>query len=87
MEAFEHELQGVIVEALMIPEPLPSHFTPDSDLFEALALDSVDALEISMAIKRRYGVEFDAEDERTKEVFRSLRSLAAYVASHRSADA
>jgi acyl carrier protein len=87
MEAFEQELQGVIVDALMIPEPLPAHFTPESNLFEALGLDSVDALEISMAIKRRYGVEFDAEDERTKEVFQTLRSLASYVASRRGAEA
>ncbi len=81
MEAFETELRNLIVEALMIPEPLPAHFTAESNLFETLGLDSVDALEIVMAVKRRYGVEFEQADEQNQAIFASLRSLASYVQS------
>ena len=41
--------------------------------------DSVDALELAMAIRRQYGVSFNAEDEANKAVFKSLRSLAEFV--------
>jgi acyl carrier protein len=84
MEDFEKELIGVISEALMLGA-LPPGFEAEGNLFEALGLDSVDALEIVMAIKRTYQVEFKEEDERNKEIFRSLRSLAAYVKAQREA--
>jgi acyl carrier protein len=86
MSEFESEVLAVIQDALMLAE-IPSTFTADADLFGTFGLDSVDALEIVMALKRRYGVEFSAEDEKNKAVFRSLRELAAHVASRRPASA
>ena len=79
---FEKELCDLIADALMLG-PLPGGFSAESDLFETLGLDSVDALEIVMVIKRRYSVEFSEEDERNQKVFLSLRSLAGYVQAKR----
>jgi acyl carrier protein len=84
MDEFEKELIGVISESLMLGA-LPPGFQAESNLFEALGLDSVDALEIVMAIKRTYQVEFNEEDERNRSIFESLRSLATYVKSRREA--
>lgn len=82
MDAFELEVLTVIQDALMIPE-IPPSFTPETNLFETFGLDSVDALEIVMAIKRHYGVTFTPEDEKNQQIFMNLRSLAAHVASRR----
>jgi acyl carrier protein len=71
----------------MLPRPLPASFGPASNLFETFSLDSVDALEIVMALKRRYGVEFSQEDERNRTIFESVGSIAAYVESKRQASA
>jgi len=87
MDSFESELMGVIAEALMLPQPLPAGFDASSNLFETFSLDSVDALEIVMAIKRRYGVEFTQADERNREIFESVRSIARHVASKQQASA
>jgi acyl carrier protein len=46
---------------------------------DGLGLDSTDALEISLAISKEYGVQIKAEDEGTREAFATLRSLTAYV--------
>lgn len=86
MTEFETEVMSVIRDALMLND-VPASFTAESGLFESFGLDSVDALEMVMAIKRRYGVEFNAEDEKNKAVFATLRSLAAYVAERRAAQA
>ncbi len=85
MTAFENELKSLLAEALMLDAPLPEDFDPEADLFVSLGLDSVDALELAMAIRRQYGVTFDAEDEANKSVFKSLRSLAAFVQKQRDA--
>lgn len=87
MNALEAEIKTLLVDALMLDAPLPDDFDPETDLFEALGLDSVDALELAMAIRRQYGVVFDAEDEANKAVFKSLRSLAAFVQKARAAGA
>ena len=50
----------------------------------SLGLDSIDALEIALAISQKYGVELRSEDEATKKAFGSLRSLTAYVLAKRN---
>lgn len=79
MKALESEIKTLLVDALMLDKPLADDFDPEADLFQALGLDSVDALELAMAIRRQYGVSFNAEDEANKAVFKSLRSLAEFV--------
>ena len=57
---------------------------PDMPLFTTgLGLDSIDALELALAISRRYAVELRADDENNERIFSSLRALADFVAKHR----
>jgi acyl carrier protein len=69
----------LIVSALDL-EVTPDSIDPEAPLFsEGLGLDSIDALEISLEISKKYGIEIKAEDERTEHVFASLRALSAFV--------
>ena len=75
----EHELATLIVTALDL-DVKPDEIPADGPLFgDGLGLDSIDALEISLEIAKKYGVEIKAEDERNQQIFSSLRSLAAFV--------
>lgn len=80
---FEAELAGLMVEVLNL-ESAPGEIDPDAPLYgEGLGLDSIDMLEISLAIGKRYGVELRADDDDSRMVFSSLRRLARHVAEHR----
>ena len=78
----EPEIAAMIVSALDL-ELVPKDIDPEAPLFgDGLGLDSIDALELSLEIAKRYGVEIKAEDERNEYIFASLRNLAAYVKKH-----
>lgn len=80
---FEAELAGLMVEVLNL-ESAPGEIDPDAPLYgEGLGLDSIDMLEISLAIGKRYGVELRADDDDSRMVFASLRRLAQHVAERR----
>ena len=80
----ERELATMIVEVLALPDVGAEEIDPEAPLFgEGLGLDSIDALEIAVAIAQRYGVQLRADDEITKRVFANLRALARHVESHR----
>ena len=81
---FEREMACLIAETLQL-ETSPDDIQPRDALFhEGLGLDSIDALEIALAVSRQYGVELKSDDARNGEVFASLRSLCTYVAFCRS---
>ena len=83
---FQHELATLIVETLNLEDIDPGSIAPDDGLFDGeLALDSVDALELALAVSQRYAVQLKAEDESTREAFSTLASLAGFVEAHRSA--
>jgi len=74
-------LKRLIVDALMLEDLDPSEIEDDAPLFgSGLGLDSIDALELAIAIDKKYGVKIEAEDERNKEIFSSVASLSAHVA-------
>ncbi len=78
------ELAELIVITLGL-ETTADQIDPDAPLFgEGLGLDSIDALEIALAVSRHYGFELRSDDERNKRIFASLRSLAQHVAGHRT---
>jgi acyl carrier protein len=80
----EHEVAQLLVDALHL-EMTPRDIPPDDPLFgEGLGLDSIDALEIALAISRTYGCELKSDDGRTHEVFASLRNLTRYIEAHRT---
>ena len=83
------ELAQIIVEALDLEDVEASDIVPEAPLFgfsdpESLGLDSIDALEISLAIAQNYGVQLKADDENNREIFTSLASLTKYVCENKA---
>lgn len=86
MQALEHELKELIVESLMLEDVKPAEIESSAPLFvEGLGLDSIDALELAMAIEKRFGVKFQPDDDRNREIFSNVRSLAQYIDQTRRA--
>ena len=81
--AAERALADLIVTSLQL-ELDPAEIEPDAPLFgEGLGLDSIDALELALAISRSYGIELRSDDEENHRIFASLRSLSGHIeASH-----
>ncbi len=83
-EALYDELKILIVETLSLEEITPPEIETDAPLFvEGLGLDSIDALEIAMVLEERYGVTLDDDPDRNREIFASVKSLAAFVSENR----
>jgi acyl carrier protein len=84
-ESLRLAVKSLIVEALMLEDVQPSEIEDDAPLFgEGLGLDSIDALELAIAIDKRFGVKIEAEDERNRETFRSVANLAAHIAANKT---
>jgi acyl carrier protein len=80
----ELEVAQLLVNTLQL-EVKAEDIAPDEPLFgEGLGLDSIDALEIALAISRTYGFELSSEDGRTHQVFASLHHLTRYIDAHRT---
>ena len=81
------EIRALVVESLMLEDVAPEDIDPAAPLFgdgpDSLGLDSIDVLELAMALNKRYGVRTRSDDERNREVFYSVHSLAAFVAAER----
>ena len=83
---FQLEVAGLIIEALDLEDTVPAKIPPNEPLFgEGLGLDSIDALEIALAIAQRYGIEMKAEDESTRQAFVSLSTLCEFIEVNRVA--
>lgn len=79
----ELELAQLIVEALNLEGVTPEQIEPEARLFgDGLGLDSLDMLEISMAVEQRYGVKLRSDDPDNEEIFASLRSLCRHIQLH-----
>ncbi|HEX9051260.1 MAG TPA: phosphopantetheine-binding protein [Anaeromyxobacter sp.] len=84
MEELERELKQLIIDTLNLEGTTPERIATDAPLFgEGLGLDSIDALELALEIKKRYGVRTKANDEENRKIFASVRSLAAHIAANR----
>jgi len=79
-ESLENQLKELIVETLALEDIKPSDIDTEAPLFvEGLGLDSIDALELALALHEKFGVKTSAEDERNRENFYSVKTLAAFV--------
>ena len=94
--ARERELAEIIVATLNLEDVDAATLSPAAPLFltedRGLGLDSIDALEIALAIAEHYGVEIrvgeaDSDEEALRAVFRCVRTLSAYIDAAQSADA
>ncbi|MCG8316626.1 MAG: phosphopantetheine-binding protein [Pseudomonadales bacterium] len=80
------EIKLLIIESLDLEDVTPEDIVDDEPLFvEGLGLDSIDALELGLAIKNKYNVTIDAESEETKKHFASVNSLVNFVTQAQSA--
>jgi acyl carrier protein len=76
----EQELAGLIVESLNLENVAPEQIEPEAPLFgDGLGLDSLDMLELAMAIEQKYGVKLRSDDPENAEIFASLRSLSEHI--------
>ena len=76
----EAQLAELLVEVLGLEDVEASEIDPEAHLFgDGLGLDSIDALEIALAISQKYGVQMKAEDESTREAFATLKSLTIFI--------
>ena len=83
--AAERELAELLVECLNLEDTGPGDIDPAAPLFNAgLGLDSIDALELSLAISKRYGVQLRSDNEESRLAFASLRALSAHVQQQRA---
>jgi len=79
----ELELAQLIVATLNL-ETRAAEIEPSAPLFgEGLGLDSIDILEIALAISKAYGVKLRSDDEQNRNIFDSLRSLNQHIQQHR----
>ncbi len=76
----ELEVARLIVDSLNLEDVTAEEIEPDAPLFrDGLGLDSIDALELSLGIKQKYGIQLRAEDENVNQIFTSLSTLTKHI--------
>lgn len=84
MSETELAVKKLIIEALKLEDITPGEIDSDEPLFgSGLGLDSIDALELGVAIRRQYGVKFETVNDEVKAHFANVRSLARFIDSQR----
>jgi acyl carrier protein len=85
LSKLEQELKQLIIDVLDLEDISVEDINSDEPLFvDGLGLDSIDALELGVALQKRYGVKINAESENTREYFASVRNLAKFVEDHKA---
>ena len=85
LSPFELEVARLLVETLHLEDISPEEIIPEEPLFgEGLGLDSIDALELALAISKTYGFQLRSDDKENRRVFASLRVLSAHIAQCRA---
>jgi acyl carrier protein len=86
MTELESAIKALIVDALQLEDIRPEDIDTDAPLFgDGLGLDSIDALELGVALKKRFGLTLVSNDPAIKDHFRSVSSLAHLIASQQKA--
>lgn len=86
MSDLHQDIKQLIIDALGLEDISTQDIGNDQILFgEGLGLDSVDALELGLAVQKRYGIKIDADAKDTRDHFTSVDSLAAYVSARQAA--
>ncbi|MEM1417387.1 MAG: phosphopantetheine-binding protein [Myxococcota bacterium] len=84
-EELERRLKEVIVESLMLEDVTPGEIDSEEALFvDGLGLDSIDALELAIAVDKTFGVRIKEDEDDTRTIFKSVRALAAFIAERRA---
>ena len=78
--AAERELAQLLVESLNLEDVEAGAIDPEAPLFNSgLGLDSIDALELALAISKHYGFQLRSDSDENRRIFASLRALSAHV--------
>ncbi len=86
MDDLEAEIKSMIVEVLELEELAPETIDSDEPLFvEGLGLDSIDAMELGVALRKRYGIRIESVTEAAKAHFANVRSLAQFIRTQQEA--
>ena len=81
----EQNIKQLIVDALKLEDISPEDIDSNEPLFgTGLGLDSIDALELGVAIRQRYGIRIETITEEIKAHFVNVRSLAKFIASQQA---
>ena len=82
MEKLQGEIKALIISALNLEDITPEDIETEAPLFgDGLGLDSIDALELGLAIKKKYNVTMSGESAEDKKHFASVAALADYIGS------
>jgi acyl carrier protein len=85
MPNFESELKELIVSALNLEDIAPQDIDSDEPLFvEWLGLDSIDGLELGVAIRKKYKVKVTGSKQEIRAIFETVRTLARYLEGQQS---
>lgn len=85
MDTLESQIKALIIEALNLEDLRVEDIETEAPLFgEGLGLDSIDALELGLAIKKRFGVTFSGQTQSVREHFYSVATLANYIREHQA---
>ena len=80
----EQEVKELIIDVLQLEDITAAEIDSEAPLFvEGLGLDSIDALEIGVALQKRYGITLSAESQEARRHFASVRALAALIETNR----
>lgn len=83
--AAEHELAELIVSSLNLDGIAADQIDPEAPLFGGeLGLDSIDALELALAVSKRYGFQLRSDNPDNRRIFSSLRALSEHIEQHRA---
>ncbi|MBU9812194.1 acyl carrier protein [Rahnella sp. C60] len=84
MDSLSNDIKVLIIETLNLEGMAPDEIETQAPLFgDGLGLDSIDALELGLALKKQYGVILSAESQEMREHFYSVESLARFISAQR----
>lgn len=84
MDSLSNDIKALIIETLNLEGMTPDEIDTQAPLFgDGLGLDSIDALELGLALKKQYGVILSAESQEMREHFYSVESLARFISVQR----
>lgn len=85
LSPFETEIANLIIDSLALEDITANEIVPEEALFnEGLGLDSIDALELAMAISQKYGFQLKSDDANNAQIFSSLRNLAKHIEANKT---
>jgi acyl carrier protein len=85
MDDLELEIKRLIVKSLALEDITPEQIDSDEPLFgDGLGLDSIDGLELGMALRKAYGVKIESVNGDVRGIFASVRSLAHFIAARKA---